>query len=339
MTQLVLHVGLHKTGTTSLQHSLLASFGSETPTKIWYPIPDRFGPGHAEYSFQTLGMHNYPKDPSVLQQLFAQAEANNSQAIIISSEEFARAYTLGIDSLRTALQNQEVTLFFTISDVRKRITSIWQELVKHQFTKPLQESTNEVFTHCSLQSDLYSFFINKIQPSKCVSIISVRQRPNVLHDRFYAAIQQVTNTPRAKADSSSIGQPANPSLGFYEAEFLLQFNAEFTRLKRAGKFPKPNYMYRRTNALKMFLQPAWKEKFDYLPIHYPPSWTEKVESLANSLSNNLAKLEASGLIQLYGDLSELSPTNDQSPNSAATLPIITDHDQSIFTELINQLLA
>ena len=54
--EIVLHVGPHKTGTTTVQQFLHDNLADDHPQPgHWYPRPDRNGPGHARLAWQTLG--------------------------------------------------------------------------------------------------------------------------------------------------------------------------------------------------------------------------------------------------------------------------------------------
>lgn len=81
-----LHVGSHKTGTTSIQKWLLKS---NLDNKVLYPDPSSYGPGHAILAWKTLGLHAYKIDNSPLLKEIKKASLNRKD-IIISSEEFSR---------------------------------------------------------------------------------------------------------------------------------------------------------------------------------------------------------------------------------------------------------
>ncbi|PWG74809.1 hypothetical protein DF186_15960, partial [Enterococcus hirae] len=54
--EIVLHIGPHKTGTTTVQQFLHDNLADDQPQPDhWYPRPERNGPGHAHLAWQTLG--------------------------------------------------------------------------------------------------------------------------------------------------------------------------------------------------------------------------------------------------------------------------------------------
>ena len=87
--KLVLHVGPHKTGTTSLQKALLSQYGSATPQKIWYPRPDASGPGHALAVWKMLGRKGQVQAPAI-RQLIERAEDSDCEVLVLSSESSRR---------------------------------------------------------------------------------------------------------------------------------------------------------------------------------------------------------------------------------------------------------
>ena len=90
--KLVLHVGPHKTGTTSLQNALLTQYGSQIPQRVWYPKPIQFGPGHAEVAWSVLGRKGYAGRRPAIRQLIEEATRCGCTRLILSAEDFASAY-------------------------------------------------------------------------------------------------------------------------------------------------------------------------------------------------------------------------------------------------------
>ena len=65
--KITLHVGPHKTGTTSLQSWLLEnSMVHLEEYGVYYPPVQEFAPGHAVIAFRALGQHKYQADPTSL---------------------------------------------------------------------------------------------------------------------------------------------------------------------------------------------------------------------------------------------------------------------------------
>src|SRR3990172_4297718 len=93
--KLVLHVGPHKTGTTSLQKALLSQYGSATPQTIWYPQPEAHGPGHALAVWTMLGRKGHAQAPAI-GQLIERAEQSDCDVLVLSSEGLAATYPKAI---------------------------------------------------------------------------------------------------------------------------------------------------------------------------------------------------------------------------------------------------
>ena len=62
-----------KTGTTSLQQALLTQYGAPEPQSIWYPIPERLGPGHADMVQRVQGHKDVRPEPTLLDDIARRA--------------------------------------------------------------------------------------------------------------------------------------------------------------------------------------------------------------------------------------------------------------------------
>src|SRR5262245_45668517 len=89
--RVVLHIGPHKTGTTSIQAHLLSVFGADVPSRVWYPRAAKWGPGHAELAWQLTGLNSYHATDRDLSYILSHAHEFGVDTLILSSEEFSRA--------------------------------------------------------------------------------------------------------------------------------------------------------------------------------------------------------------------------------------------------------
>ena len=139
-----LHLGLHKTGTTSLQQVLLDAFGAADPRPTWYPAPRANGPGHAELAWRAAGYNNRVEDDRVLAKLAQTAVQGGCRDLILSSVEFRRAMPGKLDRLAELGEFTRLLPIVTLAPIGRRTVSRWQEMTKHGHRQPLADSYDAI---------------------------------------------------------------------------------------------------------------------------------------------------------------------------------------------------
>ena len=154
--KIIIHIGPHKTGTTAIQTHLLRNFAARKQNEYWYPNPGQWGPGHAELAWALVGLNSIQQSSEEIISITKTAEDSGVCGILLSSEEFSRAYPDKIGALASALSDHDVHLIVTLNSVARRAVSEWQELVKHEFTGDLAKSLEIIKKRPGLQSKLDS---------------------------------------------------------------------------------------------------------------------------------------------------------------------------------------
>ncbi|GAB5376924.1 MAG: hypothetical protein AcusKO_33860 [Acuticoccus sp.] len=149
--QFFFHIGPHKTGTTALQNYFLDRYGSHAPTAVWYPAPQRLGPGHADIAERLLPQHKRGANP--LTDIVETASAAGTSSLIISSENFS-AFPQCLDDYKAALDGHPVTLVSTQNSLIHRAASRWQEWVKGGTHKAFEKSLDRILASPGFQVDL-----------------------------------------------------------------------------------------------------------------------------------------------------------------------------------------
>lgn len=168
--EIVLHVGPHKTGTTSIQRHLLNAFGSSSPEgAVWYPQPAKRGPGHSVIARNAIG-----SDGSMLVSLIRAAEAAGVSRLLLSSEDFCAAYSDRIDRVSHCLEGHSIRLVVTLNAPASRFASSWQELVKHGYSTPLHEASDRILGAAGYQPDLVATYASAVGASEIAIVISSR---------------------------------------------------------------------------------------------------------------------------------------------------------------------
>jgi hypothetical protein len=129
--RLILHIGLHKTGSTAIQRTLLENRACLRDQGIEYP----------DIGFLLFGHHNLVRDLQSDPPSYAAMSAKIMElqgTVVISSENLARIAPRYARALRDSLPFDEVAIVCYVRSFIKIIYSWWQEEVKHRkaFTFP-----------------------------------------------------------------------------------------------------------------------------------------------------------------------------------------------------------
>jgi hypothetical protein len=144
--RIILHAGLHKSGTTSLQASWNAAYADHPD--VWYPRRgDGRPPGHHDLVRPLLTAFTEGRDIDLvaagvawslrakrgesLDDVIAAARERGVGTLLISSEDLDRARQPDRETLDKVLGGEDVTLVLTATRPAHRWCSGWQTLVKH----------------------------------------------------------------------------------------------------------------------------------------------------------------------------------------------------------------
>lgn len=290
--ELILHIGPHKTGTTSLQRALLNAYGADEPQPIWYPRPLHGGPGHTTIS------KNLMKDSKpLLSQAIKQASDRGSHTLIISAEGLAWApYRNRLPNLLQQTSKVRVHIVSTLSPICQRAVSLWQQGIKrHLWVTALSGSLENVLGEPGLQADLIPQFASALPEAKLSVLITGKTAPHVIYDRF----SQATGVSLARSNPGR--RLENVSLGLAEVEILRAFGvvaegAGFTdKLRRQGR-----QMLR-----QLMLSEPWRATIPKVPLRLPQEWLPSLANRTAEILKVLRTLESENRIQVFGDLDSL----------------------------------
>jgi hypothetical protein len=125
--KVVLHIGLHKSGTSTIQKAWASAFNRSKST--WYPCLPH-GPSHALMAWWLRDKPGAPGRRSMVDVL-AEAGSRRTEILLLSSEEFHEASAEHVDLLRPLLAGHDVQVLVTLTKPVYRWPSLWQEMVKH----------------------------------------------------------------------------------------------------------------------------------------------------------------------------------------------------------------
>ena len=230
--QVIVHAGLHKSGTTSLQEAWRRAYADHPA--VWYPPPPPGPPGHhrlfrpllraftdglapdllgASIAFQGRGGGR-----QTLADVLAEGRRNEVGTLVLSSEDLDRAHEEDRAALEQVLGRERVTLVLTATAPIHRWCSGWQTLVKHGLAQYPADAARHVVEFAALRPGRLAELTQLIPASDRV-VRLVRNSPP--EPDLAADLAAALGLPDAR---SAVAMPVhNASLGT-DTEVVLRIN-------------------------------------------------------------------------------------------------------------------
>lgn len=160
--RLLLHAGLHKTGTTALQKFLHREAGALAGRGVLYPRTGRIGRSfdHHSIAWQLTGDRRYRAELGTLDQLAAEIAAFDGDAIV-SSEGFGTLLAApdGLAPLlrHPALGGHDLTLLLYLRDQASFSESLFFEMLKHGMAEEAARFGDAVLTQGQVRYREWTF--------------------------------------------------------------------------------------------------------------------------------------------------------------------------------------
>jgi hypothetical protein len=307
---ILLHIGPHKTGTTSVQSAFHAARPTLRRRGIHYAGPDRHPVIAAEAAIEEP-RHGQPRRRPIARwnALAAEIERHRSELVVLSSEWFADAEPRAIRRIVDQLGADRVHVVVTLRPLVRLLPSQWQQYVAAGSTigyeawleslfGPPERIATPSFWHRHRHDQLVERWRSVVGDDRVtVVVVDEVDRRGVLE-----AFEGLTGLPRGSLVAEA--DRANRSLTAPEAELLREVNARL-----AAEIPDANLrlnlgLYGVAAALRL-REPGTNEA----PIETPAWAIERAIEVGREI---VAGLERSG-VRVVGDLSAL----DGSPAAAA----------------------
>lgn len=301
--RIVLHVGPHKTGTTSIQTHLGALLGAPVAGGYWYPIPEGHGPGHADLARACLSA---ARPVTELDRVIAAAQDAEVGTLVLSSEEFAHAFPHRLARLKNALEGYEINLVVTLNEIERRAGSIWQELVKGGAVIGIEEGIEQILSRePAIQPELTRAFVAALAPHQTSVVLSHHRAPAAeLLTNLCGAIGMFEAMPETEAATRASTLRLNQALGVTETEILRSVN---TCVPRAvGDLSTIPYTAIRNMYLNLCTPSTWRNAVPLLPITVPAAHLVEVLNRGRQEIDDLKKLADEGRARIFGDLDTLA---------------------------------
>lgn len=229
--RIVVHIGLHKSGTTAVQYAWRRTYGRAGG--VWYPQPRSWLPGHHDAVWPYLSATTTGEDNDVifgwmladkssdLANYVAEAARRGVRTLLISSEELDRLRPADVPGLAALLAGHDVTVVATVTLPIHRWCAGWQELVKHGLNTYPREAAQDIARFTSLENGRLQELVRLLPAGRRVIrlVRSQPQEPNLAGD-----LARLVDVDEPTQDASESGIASNVSLG-PSVEILRRLNA------------------------------------------------------------------------------------------------------------------
>jgi len=262
LMRVVVHAGLHKSGTTTVQHAFRAGYPADGP--VCYPAVDgAFRTGHARLVWPLMAAtaanaRSHPPERP-LAELVRAAEARGAEAFVVSSEELTRIGPGDADRLTEALGGVPDVVLVTVTPPVHRWGSAWAEITKGGATERPADALPHIAATMHLAGGALARYIATL-PARRRVVRVVRTDPP--EPDLPAAVARCLGLP----PPPGIHARLNASPGT-RVELVRRLNA-------AGLPAQPDPDGRHARALAL-LAPAWRPRPGRRPdpaAWRPPAW-------------------------------------------------------------------
>lgn len=249
--KVVVHVGPHRTATTSIQSLLAASRSVLAEVGVWYPQCHTGATAHhvlawkvLERDLTALGASNDSRTArETLEEWIAEARSNDCATLLLSSEDFAVLRDFGWHSLRSTCD--EATSWKLVA-TRRDPTEIAESSYSHLLLNGLAQEWNAVFGILAQGSRDFYEYLEKLQRFEAwcdVSTVGYCDDSEVFLRKIVAALVGKRKSKNVLKDHDF--PRLNSRLERSKWGTLLEFNRlntpGFVLDLQTGKFPEGYY--------------------------------------------------------------------------------------------------
>ena len=146
----ILHIGPHKTGTTAVQAALHDARAELERQGVLYASDYRHAMTAVLAGLELPNAWNDDKEPPPRwkwERLVGKVRSTKADRVIFSSEFFADGRPDGIRKIVDELDPSKVHVVVTLRPIAKIMPSQWQQWVQNQWTMPLEEWVQDLFSN------------------------------------------------------------------------------------------------------------------------------------------------------------------------------------------------
>jgi hypothetical protein len=296
----LLHIGPHKTGTTSVQGAFHAARAAVAAQGVHYAGPNRHPLQAAQFA-ATRTSAQPAGSMRAWRNLLGEIRRQGSDRVVISSEWFSDATLDDIRLLVEHLDPARVHVAVSLRPLSSLLASQWQQYVQGGSTTPYRAWLSSVFDDPN--GPAASRFWHRHRHDRLIerwTAVVGRERLTavVADDRDHAAILRVFERLLGLSDGTLVLQPdrTNRSLSRAEAELIRAMNGIFAASRIGGALRLDLVLFGAAANLKA--RSLAREE----PRIATPDWA--VERAVGVAGEIVAGIEAAG-VRVIGDLASL----------------------------------
>ena len=304
---LLLHIGVHKTGTTAIQAALadartdLVAGGVRYPGKLQAHHRAALAVLGRPWGWNTRG--GAVLDTEHFDKLAKRANAYSGR-VVISSEFFCEADEETARTVVERLGGERVQVVITLRNLGKLLPSSWQQYLKYGLTTPYEKWLEDVFANPGAARISPTFWkrhdhgavLTRWAAAVGPENVSVLVLEDVPRDAMFMAFAQMLGVP-SEVLTTRMDLTSNRSMTAAEAELLVQLNA---RVKNEMQWNDYVRLVRRGVALGMV---EGREPDASEPRLVTPDWA--LDAAAEHGAAAAATIGALG-VHVYGNLDALA---------------------------------
>jgi hypothetical protein len=321
----LLHVGVHKTGTTALQAALADARPELAALSVTYPGKKQ---AHHTAALAVVGRTWGWKDNggevtpiSRYDKLVGQVKASSGKAIV-SSEFFCEADAPTAARVVSDLGGDRVKVVITLRNLGKLLPSSWQQYLKYGVSMPYETWLTRIFetaepgkvTPSFWQRNDHGAVVQRWSDAVGAENVTVMVLEGVDHEANFVAFAQMLGVP-GEILVSRMNLTSNRSMTAAEAEFLRQLNAKVRKEMTWDDYLK----YVRNGFARVMVEerePAADE-----PRLHTPDWALDA---AVERGNWAADAIAASGVTVLGDLAGLRARASSPPAHDGPIVVPTD---------------
>jgi hypothetical protein len=245
LSETIVHIGPHKTGSTALQGALSSNRALLAETGHYYPSfhdQSLTDSGHANFAHHTLvDALLYDQQPQA--KMMQALHRRNSTTRILSSENFSRLNEAQVLRLREILSDTKVRVVYVLRRPDRVLVSFWQEMVKHGLSQSIEE-----FATPHLQEISASHLLNACQVLNIWSGVFGRESVDIINydlavsDGNNGLIETFFNFILDMAPNQIPTEWENRSLYPYMTEIIRALNGISRESTKTGSFIRDRFL-------------------------------------------------------------------------------------------------
>lgn len=280
------HVGPHKTGTTSIQQVLL-----NTSRGIHYPVPDTMGPGHHHIamSMMTAGSEVHARNP-LLEMIHTRGWERTGRPVVFSSETFSDVNVLPHAQVHFAelADRTHAELIITHRPITSRLNSFIQERVKNRLLDDFDGTAirwSGILGEHVFAEDFFDRTVGMARWSRCHVVMVDKGNPGFIATAF----SSILGVPLAQGTRPPDG---NRGMPFSQMQILHHLHREEPGADNHSLLARSAVLFedlRRADPVRAALP--------YPPI--PPDVQERSDAMDARQMSRLRDLESAGRVVVH----------------------------------------